>query len=133
MCLYSIDFKKALGTVPCDKLWENLQRLCVPLRLQQTIKAIYTTIYAKVRTNNDTHGEVMSDTSKKKKCFFPPMLSYSACTLCIDELETYLDEIEGDCPCLFNIVVVILLHIYSLCCSTLQMMSKPIETFEQAQ
>ena len=28
--------------------------------------------------------------------------------LYIDEVETYLDEIDGDSPCLFNIVVVIL-------------------------
>ena len=31
--------------------------------------------------------------------------------LYIVEVETYLDEIDGDSPCLFNIVVVILLYV----------------------
>ena len=29
----------------------------------------------------------------------------------IDELETYLDKIDGDSPCLFDTVVAILLHV----------------------
>ena len=37
-------FKKAFDTVSRDKLWGRLQRLGVPLHLQQAVKAMYTLI-----------------------------------------------------------------------------------------
>ena len=48
----------------------------------------------------------MSDIGVKQKCHVPPTLF----GLYIDELETYLHEIEEGCPCLFNTVVAILLY-----------------------
>jgi len=67
---------------------------------------MYTTIYAKVRINGDTHGEVMSDIGVKQGC----PLSSTLFGLYVDELETYLDEIDMDSPCLFDTVVDILLY-----------------------
>ena len=66
---------------------------------------MYTTVYAKVRINGDTHGEVMSDIGVNQGCPLSPTLF----VLYIDELETYLDEIDGDSLCLFYTVVAILL------------------------
>ena len=90
-----------------DKLWEHLQRLGVPPHLQQAVKAIYTAIYAKVQINDDTHDEVMSDIGVKQGCPFSP----TSFGLYIDELETYLDEIDGDSPCLFNTMIAILFYV----------------------
>ena len=63
-CLYNclVDLKK----VPRDKRWARLQRLGVPPHLQQAIKALYTAVYAKVRINGDTHGEITSDIGVKQ-------------------------------------------------------------------
>ena len=40
-----------------DKLWEYLQQLGAPIHLQRVVKAMYTTIYAKIRIDGDTHGK----------------------------------------------------------------------------
>ena len=48
----------------------------------------------------------MSDVGVKK--WYP--LSPTQIILYIDEFETYLDEINGESPCLFKIVVTILLY-----------------------
>ena len=42
----------------------------VPLYLQQVVKTMYSTIYAKIRINKDTHGEVMSDIGVNKDAPF---------------------------------------------------------------
>ena len=68
---------------------------------------MYTTVYAKVQIDDDTHGEVMSDIVVKQGCPLSPTLF----GLYIDELETYLDEIDGDSLSLFNTVVDILLNV----------------------
>ena len=68
---------------------------------------MYTTICAKVRINDDTRGEVMSDIGVKQGCPLSPTLF----GLYIDELETYLDEIDEDSLSLFNTVVAILLYV----------------------
>lgn len=62
-CLYScfVDFNETFDIVPRDKLSERLQHLGVPLHIQQGVQAMYTTIYAKVQIDRDTHGEAMSD------------------------------------------------------------------------
>jgi hypothetical protein len=51
--------------------------------------------------------EVISDIDVKQGCHLSPTLF----GLYVNELETYLDKIEGDSPCLFNTVVVILLYV----------------------
>ena len=61
----------------------------------------------KVQINDDTHDEVMSNIGVKQRCPLSPILF----GLYIDELETYLDEISGDSPCLFNTMVAILLNV----------------------
>ena len=68
---------------------------------------MYTAIYAKVRTNDDTHGEVMSDIGVKQGCPLSPTLF----GLYTNELETYLDEINIDSSCLFNTMIAILLNV----------------------
>jgi hypothetical protein len=67
---------------------------------------MYITIYAKVRINEDTYDEVMSDIGVKLGCPLSPTLF----GLYINKLETYLDEINGDSLCLFDTVVGILLY-----------------------
>ena len=62
---------------------------------------------AKLQINGDTHDEVMLDNCVERECPLPLILF----SLHIDDLETYLDEIDGDSPCLFNMVVVILLYV----------------------
>jgi hypothetical protein len=54
-----------------------------------------------------THGEVPSDIGVKEGC----PLSSTLFSLYINELETYLDKINGEFSCLFNIVVAILLDV----------------------
>ena len=54
------------------------------------VNSIYTKICA------DTYGEVMSDISVKQLCSLYPTLF----SLYIDELEMYLDKIDGDSLCL---------------------------------
>ena len=68
---------------------------------------MYTTIYAKVYINGNTHGEVMSDINVKQGC---PLFS-TLFGLYIDELETYLDEVDWNPPCSFNMVVAIILYV----------------------
>ena len=68
---------------------------------------MYSTIYAKTRINEDTHGEVMSDIGVKQGCSLSPTMF----SLYIDVLETYLKKIDEDSPCLFDIVVAILLYV----------------------
>ena len=81
----------------------------VPPHLQHVIRAMYIVVYAKVWINGDTHDEVMSNIGVKQGCpLSPPHTQFG---LYIDELETYLDEIDGDSPCLLNAVVAILLHV----------------------
>lgn len=60
-CLYSyfIELQKAFDIVLCDKLWECLQCLGVPLHLEQDVKAMSTTICVKVQLNSDTHDKVI--------------------------------------------------------------------------
>ena len=68
---------------------------------------MYTAIYAKVRINGNNHGEIMSDIGVKQDYpLFPTLVG-----LYIVELETYLDEIDGDFLCLFSTMVVILLYV----------------------
>ena len=75
--------------------------------LQHVVKAMYTAIYAKVRINGNNNGEIMSDIGVKQDYpLFPTLVG-----LQIVELETYLDEIDGDFLCLFSTVVVILLYV----------------------
>ena len=64
--------KKAFDTIPRDKLWERIQHLGITLQIQQARKAMESTLYAKIRINRDTHGEVMSDISVKQGCPFSP-------------------------------------------------------------
>ena len=101
-----VDFRKAFDTIPLDNLWERLQRLRVPSHLQYVVKAMYNVIYPKFQINGDTHGEVMSYIGVKQGCPLSPILF----GLYIDELETYLDKIDGDSSCLIKIVVAILLY-----------------------
>jgi hypothetical protein len=51
--------------------------------------------------------EVISNIGVKQGCHLSPTLF----GLYVNELETYLDKIDGDSPCLFNTVVVILLYV----------------------
>jgi hypothetical protein len=67
---------------------------------------MYTTIYAKVRINAGAHGKIMSNIGVKQG--LPPYPTLFG--MYIDELEKYLDEIDGDSPCLFDMVVIILLY-----------------------
>lgn len=73
-CLYSclVDFKKAFDIVPCDKLWERLQKLDMPINVQKVVKILYTIIYTRVQTNGDTHGEVMLDIGVEQGCLITP-------------------------------------------------------------
>lgn len=76
------------------------------LCIQQVVKAMYTTICAKTQINGDRCGGIVSDICVKARCPLPPTLF----GLCIDELETYLDEIDRGSLCLFSIVVAIILY-----------------------
>ena len=58
---------------------------------------MYIAIYAKIQTNGDTHGEVMSNIGVKQPPPPPPTLFGSY----IDELDIYLDKINRDSLCLF--------------------------------
>ena len=58
---------------------------------------MYTFIYAKVLIDGGTHGEVIFNIGVKQRCAISPTLF----GLYIDELETYLDKINKDFPCLF--------------------------------
>lgn len=49
-CLYSC----FVDTIPHDKLWARLQRLDAPPHLQHFVKAMYSVVYTKVRTNGNT-------------------------------------------------------------------------------
>ena len=49
----------------------------------------------------------MSNISVEQGCPLSPTLF----DLYTDELETYLDEIDRDSPCLFNIIVAILFYV----------------------
>ena len=111
-CLYScfVDFKDVFDIILCDKLCARLQRFGVPPHLQHDVEAMYTTVYAKVQINGNACSDVMSNTNVKQGRPLSPTLF----GLCIDELETCLDEIDGDSPCLFNIVVVIILYVDSV-------------------
>ena len=107
LCSCFVKFKKNFNTIPHDKLWEHLKRWDVPLHLQQLVKAMYTTLCAKLCINSDTHGKVLSNMGVKQGCpLFPTLFG-----LYIDELENSLDKIDGDSPCLFNTLVVILLYV----------------------
>ena len=66
---------------------------------------MYTTIYAKVQINGDTHDEVMPDIVVKQGCHLSPTLF----GLHIDDYETYLEETNGHTPCLFNTNILTLL------------------------
>ena len=52
----------------------------------------------------NTNVEVMFDSGAKQRC----PLSSTLFGLYIDEVETYLDEIDMEFPCSFNIMVIIL-------------------------
>ena len=67
---------------------------------------MYTIIYANTQINGDTHGEVMSNIGIKQWC----PLSVTIFNIYIDELETYLDNINEDSSCLSSIVVAIILY-----------------------
>ena len=101
----------SFDTVPRGKCWEHFQiweRLqCVPLHLQQVVKAMYTTIYAKVQILWESHGGVMLDISVKQGC----PLSTTLFGLYINELETYLVKFDWDSSSLFHVVDDIL-HVY---------------------
>ena len=60
---------------------------------------MYIAIYAKIQTNGDTHGEVMSNIGVKQQCLLPPPPTLFG--LYIDELDIYLDKINRDSLCLF--------------------------------
>jgi hypothetical protein len=61
---------------------------------------MYTAIYAKIQTIGNTHGKVMSNIGVKQGCpLFPTLFG-----LYFDGLETYLDMIDIDSPCLFNLI-----------------------------
>lgn len=94
----------------CDELWRIIQQLGVPLYLQKDVKVTYSTTYAEVQLNGDTHGEEMSNIVAKQGCPLSPTLF----NLYDDELETYLDEINGNSLCSFDIVIVILLMLMML-------------------
>ena len=61
---------------------------------------MYIIVFAKVGINGETHDEVMSDIGVKQRCPLPLMLF----GLNVDELETYLEEMDKDSPCLFSVV-----------------------------
>ena len=98
----------------CDKLWEHLQQLGVPPDLHYAIKVVHIVVYIKIWTNGNTHDEVMSEIGVKQGCPLSPIIF----NLYIDELETYLDEINGDYFCLFNAILifffVLMMWFYSL-------------------
>jgi hypothetical protein len=69
---------------------------------------MYTTFYRKkIRINNDSYGEVMFNIGIKQECPLPPHIV----GMCIDELEKYLDEVDGDSLCLLDMMVAILLYV----------------------
>ena len=94
-----------VDTILCDKLCEHFQHLGVPLHSRQVVKAMYTYSLHKTQINGDTYDGVISNIGVKQGCPFPPTL----CGLYIDELETYLDEINGVFMFLFNTMFAILL------------------------
>ena len=53
------------------------------------------------------NGEVMFDIGVNQGCPFSP----TSLGVYNDELETYLDKIDGDSLCLFSIVVAIFLYV----------------------
>ena len=64
-----------------------------------------TAICAQVQIDGNTHGKVMSNSGVKHACPLSPILL----SLHIDKLETYLSKIDKGSPCLFNIVIAILI------------------------
>ena len=96
-------FQRRFDIILSDKLCAHLQQFGVPAHLQHDVEAMCTIIYM----NGNTYSEVMSNINVKQWCPLSPTLF----DLCIDELETCLDEIDGDSLCLFNTMVVIILYV----------------------
>ena len=67
-------FQKSVCHDLCDELWERIQQLRVPLYLQKDVEVMYTMTYAKVRINDDTHGEVKSNIGVEQGCPLSPTL-----------------------------------------------------------
>ena len=68
---------------------------------------MYTTNHAKVWSNGNTNDKVVYDVGVKQGCpLSPPLFK-----LYIDELEIEMDETDKDSPCVFNIVIAILLYV----------------------
>ena len=62
-----------MGTPPTIKRTNTFTTSC---------KSMYTTIYAKLRINMDTHGEVMSNIGVKQGCSLSPtLLAYTLMNL----------------------------------------------------
>lgn len=70
------------------------------------MKVVFITVGIRVQIDGDIHVEVRPNIDVKQGCPLSP--HYFG--LNIDKLETCLNEIDRDLPCLFNIVVVILLY-----------------------
>lgn len=119
-------FKKTLNTVPRLKLWQRLQWLGIPFHSQQVVKAMYTTVYAKIRPNIDTHGEVMSDIDFKQGHPFPT--HYPTCAL-MNLKHIYLDKFNMDSMCLFNTRLPFFFILMMLFCSLI--MSTATKTYQQ--
>ena len=68
---------------------------------------MYSIIYAKVLIDGGTHSEVIFNIGVRQRCPLSPTLF----GLYIDKLERYLEEIDTDSPCLFNMVIAILLYV----------------------
>lgn len=86
--------KNTFNIVPCDKHWEHFQHLGVPLLLQQVLKAMYSTLNAKVRITSDT----CLWWSHVQHWFSPTPFN-----IYIDKLETFLNEIDMDwSPCVIH-------------------------------
>ena len=73
---------------------------------------MYIAIYAKIQTNGDTHGEVMSNIGVKQQCLLPPPPPPQHCSVCTLMNLTYIwtRSTEILCVC-FNTMVAIPLYV----------------------
>jgi hypothetical protein len=101
-----VGFRKDFDMVCRRNLWNILEELKVPLELSNVVLRLYENVISKFRNVEAWLEEINCDIGVMQG--FP--LSPSIFGICIDNLESYLEEVGGIGTTLARIVIVLLLY-----------------------
>lgn len=101
-----IDFTKAFDTVPRMGIWKRMECIGVPMHLRTAVAHLYERVICQLKTHEGLSTAFSSNMGVKQGCPLSPTLF----GLCIDQIENFLPQLEGDEPAIGMLTLLMLIY-----------------------